>query len=106
VRSAFQPTFEPEIPTAAPGGTVRVKILANRIPTFDGPLTFTLGTNSSFAFPVTITIPAGQPSVEFDIKVDPKQNPGRQGIRVEVAGFVGKYEESLNLPNLQIEVKK
>ena len=106
VRSAFQPTCEPEVPTAEPGGTVRVKIVANRASSFDGTVRFTLGPNSGFVFPTTVTIPAGQPSAEFDVKIDSKLNPGRHGIRMEVAGFVGKYEESFNLPNLPIEVKK
>lgn len=106
VRSAFQPTYEPEIPAAEPGGTARVRIFANRVPSFDGPMTLHLGPNPAFAFPATVQIPAGQLSVEVEFKVDPKLNPGRHGIRVEVTGFVGKYEESLNLSNLQIEVKK
>ena len=106
VRSAFRPTYDPEIPMAKPGESVKVKLVANRVSSFDGPLTFTLGPQSGFMLPATIEIPAGQPSVELDIKIDSKLNPGRHGIRVEVAGFVGKYEESLNLPNLQIDVQK
>ena len=106
VRSAFKPTYEPEMPTALPGGTARVKIVANRAPTFDGAVGFTIGPQFGFTFPSTVEIPAGAPFVEFDVKVDPKLNPGRHGIRVEAAGFVGKYEESFNLPNLQIEVQK
>ena len=106
VRSAFQPTYEPDQLTTTPGGTVRVKILANRVPTFDGPITFTLSPHSGFKFPETIELPKGQASVEIDVKSEPTLNPGRHDIRVQVAGFVGKYEESLNAPNLQIEIKK
>jgi len=106
VRSAFRPTYEPEIPSATSGGTVQVKLIANRVPTFDGPLRFSLSPQAGLVFPTTIEIPAGQPSVDMEIKIDSKLNPGRHGIRVEVAGFVGKYEENLNLPNLQIEVQK
>lgn len=105
VRSAFQPTYEPAQPTVEPGGKYRVKILANRVSTFDGPLTLTLGPHSGFKFPETVEIPKGQPSVELELQVDPKLNPGRHDLRIQVAGFVNKYEESLNLPNLQIEVK-
>jgi hypothetical protein len=105
VRSAFQPTYEPAQPTIEPGGTYRFKILANRVPTFDGPLTFTLGPHSGFKFPETVELLKGQPSVEVELKVDPKLNPGRHDLRIQVAGFVNKYEESINLPNLQIEVK-
>ncbi len=106
VQSAFKPTIEPELPTTDPGGTVKVKLLANRVATFDGPVTFTLGPQSGFTFPETVTIPKGAESVEFELKADPKLNPGRHNLRQQVAGFVGKYEESFNLPNIPIEIKK
>lgn len=106
VRSAFQPTYEPAQTTVAPGGTVRFKILANRVPTFDGPLTFTLGPRSGMTFPETVELPKGQPSVDVELKVDPQLNPGRHDLRIQVAGFVNKYEESINIPSVSIEVKK
>ena len=106
IQSAFQPTIEPALPTVEPGGSVRVKILANRVATFDGPVTFNLTPQSGLQFPESVTIPRGELATELEIKVDPKLNPGRHNLRVEAAGFVGKYEESFNLPNVQIEVKK
>ncbi len=106
IQSAFQPTIEPLLPTVDPGGSVRVKFLANRVVTFDGPVTFNLTPQSGLQFPETVTIPRGELATEFEIKADPKLNPGRHNLRVEAAGFVGKYEESFNLPNIQIEVKK
>ncbi len=106
VQSAFKPTFAPELPTTEPGGTVKFKLLANRVATFDGPVTFTLGPQSGFTFPETVTIPKGADSVEVELKADPKLNPGRHNLRQQVAGFVGKYEESFNLPNIPIEIKK
>lgn len=106
VQSAFKPTITPELPTTEPGGTVRVKLLANRVATFDGPITFMIGPQPNFTFPETVTVPKGEPSVDVEIKVDPKVNLGRHNIRLQVAGFVGKYEESLNLPGIPIEVKK
>lgn len=105
VRSAFQPTYEPAQLTTVPGGTVRVKIFANRVPTFDGPLTFTLGPRPGFSFPETVELPRGQAFVEVDLKAEPQLKPGKLDVRVQVAGFVNKYEESLNLPSLQIEIK-
>lgn len=106
VRSAFQPTYELAQTTVAPGGTFRFKILANRVSTFDGPLTFTLGPRSGFTFPETVELPKGQPSVDVELKVDPQLNPGRHDVRIQVAGFVNKYEESINIPSVSIEVKK
>lgn len=105
VQSAFKPTISPELPSTEPGGTIRIKLLANRVATYDGPITFTLGPQPNFSFPETVTVPKGEPSVDVDIKVDPKLNAGRHNIRLQVAGFVGKYEESLNLPGISIEVK-
>lgn len=105
VRSAFQPTYEFAQPMVEPGGTFRFKILANRVSTFDGPLTFTLGPHPGFKFPEIVELPRGQQSVDVELKVDSKLNPGRHDLRIQVAGFVNKYEESLNLPNVQIEVK-
>ena len=106
IQSAFQPTIEPLLPTVDPGGSVRVKFLANRVVTFDGPVTFNLTPQSGLQFPETVTIPRGELVTEIEIKVDPKLNPGRHNLRVEASGFVGKYEESFNLQNIQIEVKK
>lgn len=106
VQSAFKPTFEPELPTAELGGRIKVKLLANRVATFDGDVTFTLGPQPGFKFPEAITIPRGQPAVEFELVAEPKLNPGRYNLRQQVAGFVGKYEESFNLPNIPIEIKK
>lgn len=106
IQSAFQPTFEPSAPTVEPGGSVRMKVLANRVPTFDGPVSFNLSPQSGLQFPATVEIPKGESAVEFEVKVDPKQNPGRYNLRIEAAGFVGKYEESFNVPNVSVEVKK
>lgn len=106
VQSAFQPTFEPAVPAVEPGGSVRFKILANRVATFDGPVTLRLGPNNGLQIPETVEIPGGQPAVEIEVKVDPKLNPGVHSLRGEVSGFVGKYEESFNVQKLSIEVKK
>ena len=106
VQSAFKPTFEPELPTAEPGGKIKVKLLANRVSTFDGDVTFTLGPQPGFKFSETVTIPKGQLATEIELEVDPKLNPSRYNLRQQVAGFVGKYEESFNLPNIPIEIKK
>lgn len=106
VRSAFQPTYEALQASVEPGGRYRVRIHANRVSTFDGALTFTLGPHPNFKVPETVEVPPGQSMIEVEIQADPKVNFGRHDLRVQVAGFVNKYEESLNLPNIQIEVKQ
>lgn len=106
VQSAFQPTYDPPQISIEPGGTARIKLLANRVPTYQGEVTFTLGPQSGFQFPESVIIPKDQASTEIEIKAATTLNPGRQNIRAQVAGFVGKYEESFNAPNIEIEVKK
>lgn len=106
VRSAFQPTYEPAVVNVKPGETAKVKIVANRVPSFNGPVTINLGPQPGFTLPASVEIPAMQPSVECEFKVEPTLNPGRHQVRVEAAGYVGKFEESLNLPGLQFEVMK
>jgi hypothetical protein len=106
VKSAFDPKVEPADVTVEPGGTARCKIVAQRVASFTGPITVTPGPQASFDYPEAVEIPAGQAAVEFEIRAKPGTNPGKYQLRLPVAGFVGKYEESLNGPTLQIEVKK
>lgn len=105
-RSAFRPECVPAQPAGRPGETIAVRLAANRVPTFNGPVTVALTPQSGLTFPSTVEIPSGQESAPLEIRIAESLNPGRHQIRMEAAGFVGQYEESLNLPNLTIEVQK
>lgn len=91
--------------TALPGGAVKLRVLANRVPSFDGAVMITPLRSSGFVLPETAEIPKGQPSVEIEVKVAADTKPGKYRLRFPVSGFVGPFEESLNGPEVEIEVK-
>ncbi|MGE0609310.1 MAG: hypothetical protein AB7O62_19620 [Pirellulales bacterium] len=106
VRSAFEPKFEPATVSVLPGGKVKATALAMRLPGFDGEVTLTPNKQLGLNMPATVTIAAGQPSAEFEIEVAPTMNPGKYRVRFPATGQVGKYEENINGPELEIEVAK
>lgn len=106
VRSAFKPTFEPSTIDAEPGKTVSIRVLANRSSTFQGELTVFPTNTSELPFPDSITLPAGEPHLDFEITIPADFAPRRYSVRCESKGYVGKYEEHLREPNLTINVKK
>lgn len=107
VRSAFKPTFEPSSLSGEPGQTLKVKLLANRTPTFDGEVILSMQQPISGAsLPATLTIPAGKPDIEIEFKIDADANPRRLSPRFQSTGYVGKYEEEINEPVLNIDIMK
>ena len=106
VKSAFSPTAEPATVEIEVGGTATFRILANRTPVFDGPVTLTPSPLNGFEGPEKIEIPAGQPHIDLLVKASPKTPPGNSQFRLVARGNVGKYEEEVNGPNLTITVKK
>lgn len=106
VKSAFAPVIEPAAPMTEPGTNVKLTITANRLSTFDGPITITPYAQTTFKLPATIEIPVGKPTVEFEVPVPKETPPNRYQIRFTAASFVGKYEESLDPAAITIEVKK
>lgn len=129
VKSTFEPTIEapqPPMPVAAtpggtppakpaapgeakatvlPGGAVKLRVHANRMPSFDGAVTIAPIRSTGFILPETVEIPKGQPSVEIEVKTAADIKPGKYRLRFPVSGFVGQFEESLNGPEVEIEVK-
>lgn len=107
VRSAFDPQFESPTIDIEPGQSVKVKLLANRVPTFDGAITLTdPRPQLAIVYSKTIEIPAGKTDVEFDLQAKSNTPPGRYQLRFESVGYVGKYQEFLRNPILTINVKK
>ncbi len=106
VKSAFSPTAESATVEIEIGGTATFRILANRTPGFDGPVTLTPSTLNGFECPEKIEIPAGQPHIDLVVKAAPKTLLGNSQFRLVARGYVGKYEEEVNGPNLTITVKK
>jgi len=107
VRSAFKPTFEPSTISVEPGQAAKVKLLANRTTTFSGEVIVEMQQpNSNISLASRLVIPASQPEIELDFTVAPDTTPRRINIRFQSTGYVGKYEEELNEPVLNIDVMK
>ena len=51
-------------------------------------------------------IPAGKSEIELEISIAADQSPRRFSPRFQSTGYVGKYEEELNEPTLNIDVVK
>ncbi|MDA1053305.1 MAG: hypothetical protein O3C40_22880 [Planctomycetota bacterium] len=106
LKPAFSPAPEPASAEIEPGGTAICRLLANRTPAFDGVVTLTPTPLSGFQFPEKIEIPAGQSHVDIEVKAAAETAPGSYQLRMTTRGFVGKYEEEVNGPNLSITIKK
>ncbi|MDA1018332.1 MAG: hypothetical protein O3A00_28240 [Planctomycetota bacterium] len=106
VRSAFKPTFEPATVTVEPGSMAKIKVLANRTTNYNGEVVVTPTSDvPGIKLPETIVIPSGRDHVELDVPISAELVPRRYSIRCQSAGYVGKYEESLNEPNFTFDIK-
>lgn len=108
VRSAFKPSFEPSTLSVEPGQTAKVKLLANRTPTFAGEVILEMQQPvAGISLGNRLVIPAGKLEIELEFTVASDVNaPRRLNPRFQSTGYVGKYEEEINEPVLNIDVTK
>ncbi len=108
VRSAFKPTFEPSTLSLEPGQSAKVKLLANRTATFSGEVILEMTQPvAGISLGSKLVIPAGKSEIELDVTVaSDVAAPRRLNPRYQSTGYVGKYEEELNEPVLNIDVTK
>ncbi len=106
VKPGFSPTPESAKIETIPGGTVKFRLMANRTPAFDGPVTLTATPLRGFRHPEKVTITAGQDSIDIEVAADADTRPGRHTLRFISRGYVGKYEEEVRGPNITIDLKK
>lgn len=107
VHAAFEPKFEPAEIELLPGEKGTLKVLAGRVPTFDGAIELNVqNPPGQFLQPETIKIDTAKPDAPLEITVKPGTNPGRYQIRYETTGYVGKFQELVRNPVLTINVKK
>lgn len=106
LKAAFDVT--PESPTVSllPGESAKVKLLANRLPPFTGPITVEVLDTFGLDFPTTFTIPEGKPSIEVDLKVAADYVPRKVRIRLPGQALVGKFVEDGRPKDVEIDVKK
>jgi hypothetical protein len=106
LRSAFRVSTEPAKLSLLPGETARVRVLAERLPSFDRPITVQLAPTPGLDLPATVVIPRGQASVDLDVKVAPDVAPRRLSVRGTGTGIVESFEEELRLTLLDVDIRK
>jgi hypothetical protein len=106
LRPAFRVSGPTEKLTLAPGSTTKVKLLANRLPTFDGAITVQLNPPAGFELPAQVELPRGQDSIEIEVTVPPKATHGRVQLRARCVATVGTFEEEQQALLLEIEIPK
>ncbi len=107
VRSAFKPSFEPSTVSGEPGQVVKVKLLANRTPTFSGEVILEMQQpTAGITLANKLVIPADRSEIELEFTIAPDTMPRRLSPRFQSTGYVGKYEEELNEPTLNVDVTK
>ena len=89
-----------------PGETAKVRYAVDRMKTFDGSVTLHLNPMQGVEAPETVTIPKGQTSVEFAVKVPPDAQPRKQNWQFLATADVSGFEEEYRTAIVEIEVKK
>ncbi len=83
-----------------------MRLTADRMKTFDGPITVQLSPALGLNLPEQVVIPRGQVGVDVEIKVSPDRTPGRQSINLNSTGTVSGFEEELRGGRFEVEVVK
>ena len=105
LKTAFEVTAEAGQITLEPGESQTVRLSVHRVDTFKGAVTVEPSRVNGLELPETVTIPTGESSIEFTIKVPADYRPGRFNIRLPSTGQVEKFQEETQGSQLQIEVK-
>jgi hypothetical protein len=106
IRSAFIVKAEPPSLKLEPGTSAKLRLVADRMKTFDGEVAVQLSPSPGLDYPERIVIPAGKGEVEIEMKVDPNRAVGRQQLIMTATGVVGSFEEEQRGSRLDIEVVK
>ena len=93
VRTAFVVSTEPAEMKLEPGSTAKVRLLADRMKSFDGDVIVLLSPTQGLNLPEKVIIPRGQTGVDLTIKIDADRTPGRQSVNLNATAQVNGFEE-------------
>jgi hypothetical protein len=105
LKTAFEVTAEPAQITLQPGESQTVHLSVTRLSTFQGAVTVEPSRVTGIELPESMTIPADQSSIEFEIKIPADYKPGKFNIRLPSTSPIENYQEETQGNQLQIEVK-
>ena len=102
---AFSPTAESAQITLAPGDTVKLKIAANRVSPFNGPLEISPVAPDGLVLPENIEFAEGQTHAAVELKVADDLKPGKYTVMLPAAARIGKFSERNDGGKLEVIVK-
>ncbi len=103
--SAFSITADPPKLALLPGESGKATLKVERLSGFTGEVTVRFTASPGIEMPETVTIPAGQQSVEFSAAIVPGAMARKQNITWNAIGTVAGYEELVR-GSFEIEIKK
>jgi hypothetical protein len=104
--TAFTMSAEPAKLALLPGETATVRLLANRLKSFDGAVTVHLAPVPGVVLPPTVVIPKGQSGVDVPIAVEKDTTARKQNLQMTATATVDGFEEEVRFGALELEVKK
>jgi hypothetical protein len=108
VQPAYQLELESKSVTLAPGGTATVRIDAQRLAGFAGPITVMPASPppADMTLPAELVLAADGSKLEFSVTVSPDAKPRRERIRFASNARVGSFQEEPRPLELDVEIKK
>jgi hypothetical protein len=110
IRTAFTVAWEnpvaPKPLELSPGSTAKVRLAAERLKSFRGPVRVSLSPAVGLDLPEEVVIPGDQASVEIEVKVAKDATPGRRSINLSSTAEVDGFEEEQRGGRIEIEVPR
>ena len=104
--TAFAPTVEPAKVSLLPGESAKVRLLANRLKSFDGEVKLRLTPIPGLNFPESIAIPKGEVGVELSVSARPDAMPLKQNVAIQATATVDGFEEERRDIPFEVEIRK
>jgi len=105
VKTAFAPQAEPEQLELSAGDSGRVRIAANRVSPYDGPLTVNPVGPEGLEVTGVLPFAAGQSHAELQVQVKPGTKPGRYSVSLPASARIRRYSEQAAGGKLIVVVK-
>ncbi len=106
VKPGFEIAIEPPPPAMLPPGSkFNVRLVAQRLPSFTGPVTIEPQRIAGLELPEQLIIAAAASSTEFEVVIPADFRPGRHRFRFVATGQVGNFQEEPKPKEFDLEVK-
>ena len=105
-RVGFQPSAEPKKVELLAGEKAKIKLHANRLTPFDGPLTVKLSKVKGIQIPASINLAQGEKTVEITLETARDLKPGNYKVSLSGEAKIAKFAEQSGGGQIEITVKQ